>query len=99
MDPLTAWSSARSTQRPSNGFATLLRATSHSRRVATSSDSSVVPTPVLPADPDDGSVGARLVALSREAGHAVVVSQIQHALGRATCPSCAVVFDIPDALA
>jgi hypothetical protein len=53
---------------------------------------------VREADPDQDSVGGRLVEMSREAGRPQVTSQLRHAMGRATCPGCAEEFDVPDAL-
>jgi hypothetical protein len=62
------------------------------------SDKSVLPTPVRPADPDEGSVGGRLLALSRGAGRSEVVTLLRYALGSGACPNCGTTFDLADAL-
>lgn len=66
--------------------------------LASYSDSSVPATPVRPADPDEGSVGGRILELSRGAGRSEVASRPRYALGSAACPSCGTVFNLEDAL-
>jgi hypothetical protein len=66
--------------------------------LANFSDNSVSPTPVRPADPEDGSVGGRMLALSWSAGRSEVAARLTYALGTATCPNCRTVFDLQEAL-
>ncbi|NPC43761.1 hypothetical protein [Nocardioides sp. zg-1230] len=56
-------------------------------------------TPVHPAEPADGSVGARLMALCQQAGRPGVEARLRYALGSVTCPACRTTFAVPDALA
>lgn len=83
---------------PRCGEFLVLRLDESEPTLANDSDASATPTHVLPADPDKEAVVARMIALCEVGGHPEVASHIQYACGRATCPSCALAFEIPDAL-
>jgi hypothetical protein len=61
-------------------------------------DDSTSPTPVRPATPADGSIGDRMVSLCRTHGRSWIASRLPYAFGRTACPSCSILFEIPDAL-
>ena len=61
-------------------------------------DGSIPPTPVRPTEPAEGSVGGRMLALSRSLGRSEVASKLRYIVGSVTCPSCHTVFEAPDAL-
>jgi hypothetical protein len=56
------------------------------------------PTNVIPADPPEDRVGARIFALTRRAGRSELVSKLPYLFGSATCPICRTPFEVPDAL-
>jgi len=53
---------------------------------------------VQPLEPDEGAVGARMIALCRQAGRPGVAARLRYALGTASCPACGTAFLVPDAL-
>jgi hypothetical protein len=61
-------------------------------------DDSIPPTPVQPVEPADATVSGRMIALCRTYGRSEVASRLPYLFGRAACPSCGTVFEVPDAL-
>ncbi|QSR30891.1 hypothetical protein CFI00_10370 [Nocardioides sp. S5] len=60
-------------------------------------DASVPTTAVRPADPSEGSLGARLIGHAGD--HPTVVHRLRHALGEGACPACGEAFLVEHALA
>ena len=66
--------------------------------MGTYTDGSVPLTSVLPVESEDASVGDRMIALCLTHGRAEVASRLPYLFGRADCPSCRTVFEVPDVL-